>query len=245
MEMMRESGTIDDFNDRLFNVLVRGLCNIGVGGYMGTGKTTLINFLLTYTEPLSRKVVIASINETDIDRVLAGHDVVILNVNDEKGFSFSKHLKFALRSTADRIVVPESRGEEFKQIYEANLKTSGNMFTAHALDDEAFLDMCVEMYKSAPSAQSEDERYIKSKLAKSIDIIIIMRKVGNKIRIKSISEVITENGKFKKLNKLQEWEFDKDNPLVGKYRRTENRLSEALKSKLNENGIPMSELNGL
>lgn len=245
MEMMKKSGTIDEFNDRLFRILVKGLANIGIGGYMGTGKTTLINFLLTYTEPISRKVVVASISETDIDRVLKGHDVAILNVNDEKGFTFEKHLKFALRSTADRIIVPESRGEEFKQIYEANLKTSGNMFTAHALNDESFLDMCVEMYKTSPSAQAENAEYIKTKLAKSIDIIVIMRKVGNKIRIKSISEVITENGKFKCLNKLQEWDFSPENPLEGKYLRTEHRLSETLKRKLNENGVPMSDMEDL
>lgn len=245
MEMMKKSGTIDDFNDKLFNVLVKGLANIGIGGYMGTGKTTLINYLLTYTEPISRKVVIASISETDIDRVLKGHDVAILNVDDEKGFSFEKHLKFALRSTADRIVVPESRGKEFKQIYEANLKTSGNMFTAHALDDEAFLDMCVEMYKSSPTSQGENSEYIKNKLAKSMDIIVIMRKVGKKIRIKSISEVITENGVFKELKTLQEWDFSPENPLEGNYVRTENRLSDKLKRKLNENGIPMSMLKDL
>lgn len=242
MEMMRKSGTIDDYNDRLFKVLTKGLANIGIGGYMATGKTTLINFLLTYTEPMSRKVVIASVSETDIDRVLKGHDVVILNVNDEKGFTFNKHLKFALRSTADRIVVPESRGEEFKQIYEANLKTSGNLFTAHALDDEAFLDMCVEMYKSSPSAQGENEEYVKNKLAKSIDIIVIMRKVGNKIRIKSISEVVVEDGKLKKLVPLQVWSFDPENPLDGKYVATGNKLSKELKIKLNENGVLMSEM---
>lgn len=245
MEMMRLSGTIDDYNDRLFKVLIDGLANIGIGGYMGTGKTTLINFLLTYTKPISRKVVIASVSETDVERVLKGHDVVILNVNDEKGFTFSNHLKSALRSTADRIVVPESRGEEFKQIYEANLKTSGNLFTGHALDDEAFMDMCVEMYKSSPSSQGESADYVKNKLAKSIDIVVIMRKVGNKIRIKSISEVVVEKGKFKELVPLQVWDFDPENPLDGKYKVTGNKLSERLKRKLNESGIPMSDLKDL
>lgn len=245
MEMMKKSGTIDEFNDKLFKVLVQGLANIGIGGYMGTGKTTLINFLLTYTNPESLKVVIASVSETDVDRVLKGHHVGILNVDDEKGFTFEKHLKFALRTSAERIVVPESRGEEFKQIYEANLKTSGNMFTAHALDDEAFMDMCVEMYKSSPTAQSENAEYVKNKLAKSMDIIVIMRRVGNKIRIKSISEVIVEDGNFKGLNKLQEWNFSPENPLDGEYLRTEHRLSDRLKRKLNENGIPMKDMEDL
>lgn len=244
-EMMRQSGTIDDYNENLFNILISGLANIGIGGYMGTGKTTLINYLLTFTDPITRKVIISSVPETDIDRVLKGHDIVILNVNDDKHFTFAKHLKFALRTTADRIIVPESRGEEFKQIYESNLKTSGNIFTAHALDDDAFLDMCTEMYKSSPSAQGEDSIYVKSKLAKSINIIVIMRKVGNKIRIKSISEVITENGKFKELVKLQQWKFNPENPLEGKYEATGNKISDALRTKLNENGIPLSLMKDL
>ena len=245
LEMMRKSGTINDYNDRLFNVLVKGLANIGVGGYMGTGKTTLINFLLTYTDPISRKVVIASVSETDVERVLKGHDVIILNVDEENGFTFPKHLKFALRSTADRIVVPESRAEEFKQINEANLKTSGNLFTAHAFDDESFLEVCTEMYKSAPSSYSENSVDVRNKIAKGMDIVVIMRKVGEDIRIKSISEVIVENGEYKGMVKLQEWEFDPENPLVGKYKETGNKMSNRLKRKLNENGVPMSMMEGL
>ena len=242
MEMMKKSGTIDDYNDRLFNVLVKGLANIGIGGFMGTGKTTLINFLLTYTEPISRKVVIASVNETDIDRVLKGHDVVVFNVDDEKGFTFSKLLKASLRSTADRIVIPESRGAEFKQIYEANAKTSGNIFTGHAIDEESFLDMCVEMYKQDPSSQAENSRDVKNKLAQTMDVVVIMRKVGKKIRIKSISEVLVNNGEFVGFNQLQVWKFNPENPLEGHYEYTGNKISKRLRNKLIENLVPASEL---
>lgn len=239
---MKQSGTVDNFLDKLFDIVVRGKANIGIGGEMGTGKTTLINYLLTYTKPIERKVVIASVSETDIDRVLKGHDVVILNVNDEKKISFAKLMKASLRTTASRVIVPESRGEEFKQIYEANLKTKGNMFTAHALDDESFLDMCVDMYKST---SNDDGRYVKDKLSKSINIIVIMKKIGNKIRIKSVSEIIIEDGKYKKMNPLYEWIIDPENPLEGHYERTENRLSPELKKIFNENGVPMSEMEDL
>lgn len=246
MQMMKKSGTVDDFIDRMMNVLVRGKANIGVGGAMGTGKTTYINFALTYTDPIERKVVIASVSETDVDRVLKGHDVGIFNVDEERGFTFDKLLRTSLRTTADRVIIPESRGGEFKQLYEANLKTRGNMFTAHALDDESFMEMCVDMYMSSPDAGSESSLHIKNKLTKGIDIVIIMRKVGNSIRIKSISEVmVNKQGEYAGMHALYVWTFDPENPLDGKYKRTDHRLSEKIKTVLNENGVPMSEMTDL
>lgn len=242
LEMMKKSGTVDDFIERLYKIIIQGKANIGIGGPMGTGKTTMINFMLTYTEPSSRKVVISSVDETDVDRVLKGHDVVVLNVNEEKNFTFEKHIKTSLRTTADRVIIPESRGGEFKQVVEANYKTKGNLFTAHALDDESFMDMCVDMYMSGSSSSVEGSEFIRDKLSKAIDIIIIMRKVGGKIRIKSISEVLSENGKYAGMNKLYYWYFDPENPSVGEYRRTENRMSKALKERLNEFGVPLSTM---
>lgn len=246
LEMMKKSGTVDDFIDRLMDILVRGKANIGIGGPMGTGKTTYVNFALTYTPEIERKVVIASVSETDVDRVLAGHDVIVFNVDEEKGFTFEKLVRTSLRTTADRVIIPESRGDEFKQLYEANLKTRGNMFTAHALDDESFLDMCVDMYMSSPDVGQENARDIKNKLVKGMDVVIMMRKVGDNIRIKSISEVTAnKQGEYAGMNVLYKWDFDPERPLEGKYIRTENRMTPSLKNRLNEFGIPMSEMQDL
>lgn len=243
LQMMKKSGTVDPFIDELMDVLVRGKANIGIGGAMGTGKTTFINFLLTYTPPLERKVVIASVAETDVDRVLKGHDVGVFNVDEERGFTFDKLLRTSLRTTAKRVIIPESRGGEFKQLYEANLKTRGNMFTAHALDDESFMEMCVDMYMSSPDAGSESSVHIKNKLTKGIDIVLIMRTVGDTIRIKSISEVLVNNkGEYAGMSPLYIWYFDPENPSAGHYQRTDNRLSARMKSILNENGVMMSEM---
>lgn len=246
LETMKQSGTVDNFVDRLMDICVRGKANIGIGGPMGTGKTTFVNFLLTYTPKIERKVVIASVSETDVDRVLAGHDVVVFNVDEEKGFTFDKLVRTSLRTTADRVIIPESRGGEFKQLYEANLKTRGNLFTAHAMDDVGFLEMCVDMYMSSPDVGSENSMDVKHKLTKGIDIVIMMRKVGDKIRIKSISEIMAnENGEYSGMNLLYAWHFDPEKPLEGHYVRTKNKMTDALKGRLNEFGVPMSEMKDL
>lgn len=239
-ENMLSMGTINEEIDSLMKILVDGKANIGIGGEMGSGKTTYINYLLSYTKPIERKVIISSVKEIDVHRVLKGHDIVFLNVDDEKGFSFSRLIRASLRTTSDRIIVPEARGGEFKQVYEANLKTKGNMFTAHALNDSSFLDVCADMYME--DSQS-DVTFIKNKIAKSIDFIIIMGVIENQIRIKSISEVLLdENSQFKGLNKLFYWDFgDEFNNETG-YKRTSNRLSPGMKKRLFEEGVPYSLL---
>lgn len=244
MDNMKRYGTIDSVIDKLFNVLVKGKANIGIGGMMGTGKTTMVNFMLTYTKPIERKVIIASVSETDIDRVLKGHDVLIFNVNEEFGFTFSKLVRASLRTTAERVIIPEARGGEFKDLYEANLKTKGNMFTAHATDDESFLDMAVDMYMSNESSGgSESVEYIKDKLCKGIDIIVMMRRVGSDIRVKSVSEIVTDSkGRFSHMNRLYIWDYDPENPTAGKYKATGNVITPKLANRLNEMGVKLSDV---
>lgn len=245
-ESMMNSGTINEEIELLLRTLVEGYANIGIGGPMNTGKTTMISYLLTYTKPIERKVVIAQVSETDIDRTLKGHDIILCRVAEEHGFTFQKHMRVGLRTTAERIIVPESRGAEFMEVVEACQKTKGNMFTGHAMDDKGFYQACVDMYMSNPLAANENSENVRNKLTSAIDIIVVMRQVGGKIRIKSISEIIaTEDQKLKEIRPLYIWQHDPEDPHSvekGKYVRTEHRMSDSLKQRLNEKGVPLSRL---
>lgn len=242
-EMMLKSGTVNEEIQDFLELLIRGHVNIGIGGGMGTGKTVFINYLLGFTDKVERKTVIASVPEMDIDRVLAGHDVVILNVDDSKGFTFDKQMVFALRTTANRVVIPESRGKEFIQVHEANLKIQGNLFTAHANSDNGFLNMCTNMYLSSPEAGNESSEVVRNKIASGLHFVIVMRKINGKIRIKSISELmLNKKHEFIGMNPIYEWEYDLANPLQGRYVRTGNKLTDRTKRYLNENGVPMEDI---
>ena len=241
---MKKVGTINDDIDELMDVLVNGKANIGIGGEMNTGKTSFINYLLSYTKPLDRKVIISSVKEVSVNEILPGHDIVFFKVDEDRKFSFTKLLKTALRSTADRIIVPESRGAEFKQVYEANLKTKGNMFTAHALTDNSFLSVCADMYMEG--SPIGDIELVKNKVANSVDIIVIMKRVNNQIRIKSISEVLLDdNERFVGMNQLYYWDFGGKEGKTPGYRKTENKISDKLKQRLFEEGISYEILDRL
>lgn len=245
-DSMMQSGTINEEIEVLLRTLVEGYANIGIGGPMNTGKTTMISYLLTYTKPIERKVVIAQVSETDIDRTLKGHDIILSRVDEDYGFTFEKHMRVGLRTTAERIIVPESRGSEFLSVVEACTKTKGNMFTGHAMDDKGFYQACIDMYLSNPMSANENSENVKNKLTAAIDIIIIMRQVGGKIRIKSISEVVaTDDQKLQEIRPLYVWQHDPEDPQSverGKYVKTSNRMSDKLKERLNEKGVPLSRL---
>lgn len=242
---MIAKGTVTKEIAELYELLVIGKANIGIGGAMNTGKTAFINYGLTYTEPIERKVVIASVNEMDLDGVLSGHDIVVFLVDDTReDLSFASHLSTALRKTADRIIVPESRSGEAKPLYEAMQKIRGNLFTAHASSAEAFMDVMVDMYLSNKDVNaSEPSMVVKNKLAKAIDVVMIMRRVGKDIRLQSVSEVMqSADGKYAGMNDLFVFDFDPEDPTKGTYRRTHNQMSNRLKKVLNEHGVPMSRL---
>lgn len=238
---MRKVGTINEELEELFKILVEGYANIGIGGKMGVGKTSLINYLLSLTNKDDRKCVISTVDEIEFKKVLKDHDILIYNVNDKDKDGFAKAFLKAFRSHSSRIIVPEARHTEFKDIVKSCIQNKGNIFTAHATTNEDFLNACVDMYNYDGTFSDLD--FLKNKIAKALDIFIIMHVVDKKIRVKSISEILTKDGNFAGFNTLYYWEFDKENPKNGRYVRTYNKLSDDFRQNLNENGVPLKLLN--
>lgn len=238
---MKERGTINDDLKELLGIIVNSEFNIGIGGKMNVGKSTLINYLLTLVDdPDERSCIISGVDETDSNRTLKDKDILIYNVDESQGFTFDEAFIKSLRSTSNRVIVPESRDKEFKQIYKSCVQTSGNIFTAHAFSDETFLNACVDMYNYNNDFGNIEE--LKLMIAKALDIIIIMTKKGRDFRLKSVSEVCVE-GEEIIFNELYKWEFDVNNPTKCYYKKTGNSFSPQRKARMNEKGISLELIN--
>ena len=105
--------------------------------------------------------------------------------------------------------------------------------------DILFFDISLPPSKDGQITSGEDL----AKIAKAVDIIIIMRKVGATIKIKSISEIVLDkNMNFKEMHPLYKWKSNPEDITKGEYIRTEYRLTDMMRERMNEHGVALSEL---
>jgi len=110
---------------------VRARLNIIISGGTGTGKTTLLNLLLQEANQEERIITIEDTLELNFEH----KNLVSLESFQTQLFSLSTRdlVKNTLRMRPDRIVIGESRGEEFFDLLQAmNTGHAGSMSTLHA-----------------------------------------------------------------------------------------------------------------
>jgi Flp pilus assembly CpaF family ATPase len=126
---------------------VRGRMNLLVCGGIGDGKTTLLRALASEIPPEQRLVTVESDYELALDRFPERHHEVIAleareaNVEDVGRISCADLVRWAMRMSADRVIVGEVLGEEIVPMLNAmNSGAAGSMCTLHANSSaEAFL----------------------------------------------------------------------------------------------------------
>lgn len=216
--------------------------NTVVMGALGTAKTSTMNGFLS-EDPIDKGIV-AIVEVDEMNRKLLGnHLLTVLNIDDKRGRTFEEHLATSLRSSAYRIIVPESRGRGFPTLVRTINQIRGGMFTIHAADADGGMYVMTDMYRGGIDSQGETEESIQSKIVQSVNVAIVMRRIGNTIRMWEITEYLQdEQGRYMGTNQLFRFKQDPENPKEGHYERTGNRISDRLRKRMNENGIPMSEL---
>lgn len=243
IDNMIKAGTTTREMADLVRVFMRSYdVNVVVMGALGTAKTSTMNGFLS-EDPIDKGIV-AIVEVDEMNRTLLGnHLLTVLNIDEKRERTFEEHLATALRSSAHRIIVPESRGRGFPTLIRTINQIRGGMFTIHAADADGGMYVMTDMYRGGIDSQGETEESIQAKIVQSVNVAIVMRRIGNTIRMWEITEYLQDDrGRYMGTNQLFRFKQDPENPTEGHYERTGNRISDRLRQRLNENGIPMSEL---
>ncbi|MBI2770589.1 MAG: CpaF family protein [Burkholderiales bacterium] len=171
----------------LLRDLVLGRRNVLVSGATGSGKTTLCNALLQIIPTHERLLVIQTISEL----IVNAPNKVLLESDEEQGYSISRILTSCLRGIPDRIIVGEVRGAEAYGLIKAfNTGHPGGIATLHAnsaLDSlERLEDMVMEGRPEMPMEA------IRHRLAKAKPYLVFMDQVERKGRFLPTLIEITE-----------------------------------------------------
>lgn len=116
--------------------------NIFVVGATGSGKTTLCNALLQQVDPRDRLLVIENVQEL----IISSPNCVLLEADEEQGYSMNRLLVSSLRGLPDRIIFGEVRGPEaYGLLKAANTGHPGAIATIHADSARDMLERLEDM----------------------------------------------------------------------------------------------------
>ncbi|OIQ08720.1 type IV secretion system protein VirB11 [Moorella thermoacetica] len=132
-ENLIRAGTLNQELLDLLITMVRGRANILISGGVGSGKTSLMRFLISYIHEILRIVTL----ETDVELRLCEHycgrDIIELEEHADLNCDMKKLFRTTLRYSPDIIMVGEIRGmgEAVEAIKACTRGLHGSMATIH------------------------------------------------------------------------------------------------------------------
>jgi flagellar protein FlaI len=149
-----------------------------VGG-MSSGKTTLLQGLLTLMQPTRRVVTIEDTPEINGSTGL-WDPLVERSISIGEGLNISMYdlLKFSLRRRADYIVVGEVRGREARLLIQASRLGHGVLATMHSDDASSAIERLIAPPISIPK-----------NMLSSIWCIVVVENINGFRRVRSVYEV--------------------------------------------------------
>ncbi len=173
----------------LLGEIITARCNVVVSGATSSGKTSLVAAVLTTLAPTERLVVVEDTTELPLHH----HHTVRLearpaSVDGPAAIDLGQLVRTALRLRPDRIVVGEVRGDEVLALVQAmNTGHDGSISTCHANSaPDALLRLESLVMQAAPTWPLAAIRH---HLARSIDVVVHLERLGTKRRVAAISEV--------------------------------------------------------
>lgn len=222
---------------------VRGRSNILIIGETGSGKTSLLKWLVGFIPPNLRIGTIETNFELKLDEKYPDRNIFSYEEHPELNITMSDLFKKCLRSSPDIIICGEARGTEADELIRAMRRGHpGSIGTIHTNSPETAIDDLAEMINE--DGKRRDPIQLHYRIASAIDLIIQIRRFDETgvRRITRITEVIADSRSYEyKMQDIFRFEVDKDDPTKGKFKKV-GSLSEALKRKLNYFGLPYEEI---
>src|ERR1700694_5668451 len=201
-------GTLSSQVARFVDACVRGRLNVVISGGTGTGKTTLLNGLSSFTASDERIVTVEDAKELQLHQ----HHVLPLearpaNIEGRGEVRIRDLVRNALRMRPDRIVVGEVRGSETLDMLQAmNTGHEGSITTVHANTPRDALARIETMTLMAGAELPI--RAIREQMSSALDVVIHLARLrdGSR-RVTHISEVCNMEGDVVTLQDLYLFDY--------------------------------------
>ncbi len=185
-----ERGTLTESTANFLKACVRGRKNMLISGGTGSGKTTTLNVMGSFIDPIERIVTI----EESAELQLPQEHVVRLetrppNIEGKGAYTIHDLVRNALRMRPDRIIVGEVRGPEALDMLQAmNTGHDGSMTTIHANNPS---DTMLRMETMVLTAVEMPVRAIREQIVAAINLVVqIARLPDGSRRVTHISEIV-------------------------------------------------------
>ncbi len=185
-----ERNTLTEATANFLKSCVRGRKNLLISGGTGSGKTTTLNVLSSFIDPVERIVTI----EESAELQLPQEHVVRLetrppNIEGKGAYTIHDLVRNALRMRPDRIIVGEVRGPEALDMLQAmNTGHDGSMTTIHANNPA---DTMLRMETMVLTAVEMPIRAIREQIVAAMDLVVQIARLPNgDRRVTYISEIV-------------------------------------------------------
>lgn len=224
---------------------IKGRANILLIGETGSGKTSLLKWLVGLIDSSLRLGTIETNFELKIDEKYPDRNIFSYEEHLELGITMGDLFKKCLRSSPDIIICGEARGAEADELIRAMRRAHpGSISTVHTNAPETTIDDVAEMINE--DGKRRDPMQLRYRVASALDLVIQVHRFSDGFRkITRITEVIADEKNYSyTFEDIFRYEIDKDNPSVGKFIKAGN-ITEGLKHKFNYFGLPFNQIKNM
>ena len=213
-ESMITSGTSCKEQLEDLKTLVKGRANMLIIGETGSGKSSLLKHLYSYTNPNLRTGVIETDFELKLTQKYPERNIFEYEEHEELGVTLPDLFPLCLRSSPDIIYVGEVREPLTAELLIKAMRRGhpGSMSSFHTNDADTAIDDIMDLILE--DGKKRNPLILKDMITKAVDIIIHIHKCEDKVRrIMEIVEVtpkgnntlwLYSNNKFNKLNNIED-----------------------------------------